>query len=63
MAKSKIIIVSLLCFVAQFVWVIALSAQNANKADGLFQAANYSEAQKEYGLLLKNYPNSCAQRA
>lgn len=58
MAKSKIIIVSLLCFVAQFVWVIALSAQNANKADGLFQAANYSEAQKEYGLLLKNYPTS-----
>lgn len=58
MAKSKIIIVSLLCFVAQFVWVIALSAQNANKADGLFQAANYSEAQKEYGLLLKNYPAS-----
>jgi len=36
----------------------SLSAQNANKADGLFQAANYTAAQKEYGLLLKSNPNS-----
>ena len=35
----------------------ALSAQNAHKADGLFQAANYAEAQKEYGLLLKGSPS------
>jgi tetratricopeptide (TPR) repeat protein len=43
---------------AQLMGVGSLSAQNANKADGLFQAANYTAAQKEYGLLLKSNPNS-----
>ena len=53
MARSKIFILSLLCIAAQFIGANALFAQNANKAEGLFQAANYTEAQKEYGLLLK----------
>ena len=58
MKRGQIIIVSLICLVAQLMGVGSLSAQNANKADGLFQAANYTAAQKEYGLLLKSNPNS-----
>lgn len=58
MKRGQIIIVSLICLAAQLMGVGSLSAQNANKADGLFQAANYTAAQKEYGLLLKSNPNS-----
>lgn len=58
MKRGQIIILSLLCLVAPFIGASSLFAQNANKADGLFQAANYTEAQKEYGLLLKGNPTS-----
>ena len=37
---------------------VSIFAQNAVKADGLFQEANYLDAQKEYSLLLKRYPTS-----
>ena len=37
---------------------VSIFAQNAVKADGLFQEANYLDAQKEYGLLLQRYPTS-----
>ena len=57
MARSRIFIITLLCLAAHTLGASALSAQNANKADGLFQAANYAEAQKEYGLLLKGSPS------
>lgn len=41
-------------------WLCAhvVLAQNAVKADALFQSANFTEAQKEYGLLLKRTPTS-----
>ena len=58
MKRSQIIILSLVCLATQFIGTATMSAQNANKADGLFQAANYTEAQKEYHLLLKNSPTS-----
>ena len=58
MKRGQIIILSLLCLAVQLMGTSTLSAQNANKADGLFQAANYTEAQKEYGLLLKGNPTS-----
>lgn len=49
MFRWRIIIIFLFCS-------ISLLAQNAVKADGLFQDANYLAAQKEYQLLLKHHP-------
>lgn len=51
MRKTQLIILFLLC--AQ-----VLFAQNAGKADALFQEGNYQDAKREYGLLLKHNPSS-----
>ena len=51
MQKLYFFILFIFCSVSVF-------TQNAVKADGLFQEANYLDAQKEYGLLLQRYPTS-----
>ena len=51
MRKIRILILFLLCSTA-------VLAQNEVKAEELFQSADYSAAQQEYGLLLQRYPTS-----
>ena len=51
MQKIGIFILFLLCSMTVF-------AQNEVKANEWFQAADYSAAKKEYGLLLRRYPSS-----
>lgn len=56
MVRRNILIV--LFVASQLIGVVGVSAQSSVKADGLFQSADYSAAQKEYSLLLKRYPTS-----
>ena len=51
MQKLRVLILFLLCSAS-------IAAQNEVKANEFFQAANYAEAQTEYGLLLKRQPSS-----